>query len=283
MQQVQWYPGHMFKTLKEIQKMVKMVDVTLVILDARIPISSYNEDLIKKTDNKPQIILFNKSKLVESKHLDQFHQYYQKKGYITLNIDALTNYNLNKIEPLLKKALATKITRDLSKGKQITQIKTIVLGIPNCGKSTLINMLSKGKTCAVANMPGFTKSIKLIRVSKEFILYDTPGILWPKFNSEIGLNLACCKAIKESILPLYDIAVHLLGILVKKDYTIIEKRYKINVDKLEPHQLILVIGRSRNLITKNNEVDEQRTIELILKEYRQGLLGGIILDELPNT
>ena len=282
MQQVQWYPGHMFKTLKDIQKMVKLVDVTLIILDARIPISSFNFDLVKKTDNKPQIILFNKSKLVDPKYLEKFHKYYQSKGYLTLNIDALSGYNLNKIEPLLKKAMLNKISRDKEKGKQITQIKTIVLGIPNCGKSTLINMLSKDKSCAVANMPGFTKSIKLIRVSKEFILYDTPGILWPKFENDIGLNLACCKAIKESILPLHEVAIHLIDILVKNSKIALEKRYDINIINQNSYEILEQIGKKRNLLVKNGETDDLRAMQLLLKDYRQGLLGGIVLDEFPN-
>ena len=226
MKQIHWYPGHMAKTKKEIIEKVKLVDVVLELVDARLPFSSQNPIVDKMIGNTPKIILFNKSDLADPSELDKWVSYFQNKNVPSLKINAANGKGIQQILPLMKVLLVDKIAKEKSRGRTERPLRAMILGIPNVGKSTLINALAGKKKLIVQDRPGVTRKTQYIRVGKEFELLDTPGILWPKFDDEfIAMKLALTGAIKDDILPKDDVVIYGIKFLISNYKGRLEERY----------------------------------------------------------
>lgn len=284
MKQIQWYPGHMAKTKKEIINKVKLVDIVLEILDARIPFSSQNPVISTLIGNTPKIILFNKADLTDQNELDKFVKYFEEKGIKTLKINSITGIGTDKILPLMKVVLKDKIAKELSRGRTVRPLRTMILGIPNVGKSTLINKLANKKKLVVADRPGVTKQTQYIRVGKDFELLDTPGILWPKFdNEEIAFKLALTGAIKDDILPIDEVVIKGFKFLDKYYKGRLEARYDIEVDIDNIIEIYDNIGIRRGCKLRGNQIDYDRVSDLFLHEFRHQKFGRIILDRVDEV
>ena len=251
---IQWYPGHMAKAKREISQMVKLVDIVIELKDARIPYSSTNPIINEICGNKPRLILLNKSDMADKNITKSWINYYKNNNIMALDIDSITGYNIKNIIPYAKIVLTDEFKRREAKGIKKTSIRAMILGIPNVGKSTLINKLAKRKAVNVGDKPGVTKTQSWIKVSNELELLDTPGILWPKFEDEIvGLKLAMCGSIKDDILDLKDIVVR-------------------SLDK-DSYELLDIIAVKRGCILKGGIPDLDRAEKIILNELRDLKIG----------
>lgn len=280
MKQIQWFPGHMFKSLREIRERISLMDIVIVLLDSRLPSSSMNPELFKIIKNKPTILLFNKMDLSDDKILSQWIFHYQNQGYATLKIDSQTGKNVNKIHDLAKEVLKVKLDREKSKGLKERPIRTMILGIPNVGKSTLINQLSKSSATRTGNTPGVTKAQQWIKLGENFELLDTPGVLWPRFDdSTVGYHLAITGAIKDKILPEDDVVHYAMDFLKKYYPQRLHERYGIlpNEDYLE---MLNRIGLLRGALVRGGSVDYERVYTIILTDIRNKQLGGLSFDRL---
>ncbi|SEG09044.1 ribosome biogenesis GTPase A [Caloramator fervidus] len=275
---IQWYPGHMVKTKKQISESIKLIDVVLELLDARVPISSKNPDVDTLIQNKPKIILLNKSDLADPNITKEWIEYYKNKGIIAIDIDCISGKNMNKIYPLIKELLSDKIERIQKRGIVGRPIRALVLGIPNVGKSTFINKISKKSSAQTGDRPGVTKNKQWIKVNKEFELLDTPGILWPKFqDKKVALHLAYVKAIKEEILDIVELCVKFLEEMLHTNPKILQERYKVDI-KNDAYLLMEDIGRKRGCIVSGGDVDLYRTANIIFEDFRNAKLGRISLE-----
>lgn len=274
---IQWYPGHMAKAKREIEEKLKFVDIVFELVDARIPISSRNPLINEILKNKPRLLLMTKSTMADD--------YYNKKFVNELNesetrqallIDSISGLNTNKIVASCKSILKEKLEREQAKGMKPRAIKAMVIGIPNVGKSTLINKLVGKKTAIVGNKPGVTKAQQWIRINKDLDLLDTPGVLWPKFEDErIGFNLALTGAIKDDIIYKDDLILYFLTFL-KENYPQALDYYKVSKD-MDNVEILNEIGKNKNFI-RNKEVEYERVYDLILNDLRNLRLGRITLD-----
>lgn len=279
MSQINWYPGHMAKSFREIEKQLRFIDLVIVLLDARIPRSSLNPEVLKRIKNKPILILFNKADLADRKVLTQWEKYYINKGYYALSIDATNRQSLKKIYPLVKnEILKVQVERTLRQGRLLAPFKTMILGIPNVGKSTLINNLTAKKGAKVENRPGVTRQTQWYRLSDEFELLDTPGVLWPKFENNTGYNLAITGAIRDDILPLDDVVIHALKYLISNYPQELINRY--NLDTIDsPYEILNQIGHNSGALLSGAEIDYQRVYQTIIKDIRDKKLGGICFEK----
>ncbi len=283
MKQIQWYPGHMAKTKREIIEKVKLVDVVLEILDARIPFSSQNPVIGTMIGNTPKIVLFNKADLTDKHELDKFIKYFEEQGVKSLKINSITGQGIDKILPLMKEVLKDKIAKEISRGRTERPLRTMILGIPNVGKSTLINKLANKKKLVTGDRPGVTKQTQYIRVGKDFELLDTPGILWPKFdNLEIAFKLALTGAIKDDILPIDDVVIKGFEFLDKYYKGRLEARYDIEVDIDNVVDIFDNIGKRRGCLLPGKQIDYDRVCDLFLHEFRHQKFGNIILDRVDE-
>ncbi len=283
MKQIQWYPGHMAKTKKEIIEKVRLIDVVLEILDARIPFSSQNPVIKEMIGKTPKIILFNKADLSDQNELDKWIKYFKTQGIESLKINAINGKGLDKILPLMKDILKDKIAKEISRGRTERPLRAMILGIPNVGKSTLINKLANKKKLVVGDRPGVTKQTQYIRVGKDFELLDTPGILWPKFeDDEIAKKLALTGAIKDDILPRDDVVIYGLNFLEKYYKGRIEDRFDINVDPDNIVQLFDDIGIRRGCLLPGKQIDYERVMDIFLHEFRHLKFGKVILDRVDE-
>ncbi len=280
MKQIQWFPGHMFKSLREIREKINLMDIVLVLLDARLPKSSMNPELFKIIKHKPTLILFNKMDLSDDTILSDWIRFYEKEGYATLKIDAQSGKNVNKIHSACQEVLKDKIEKNRQKGLKDRPIRTMILGIPNVGKSTLINQMSKSGSAKTGNTPGVTKAQQWIKLSDDFELLDTPGVLWPKFEDpKVGYHLAITGAIKDRILPEDDVVHYALEFLKKHYPKQLEERYGILGD-LEYVEMLDTIGKLRGALLKGAEIDYQRVYTIVLTDIRNKQLGGLSFDRL---
>jgi ribosome biogenesis GTPase A len=278
--QIQWYPGHMFKSMREIKEKLKLMDMVMILLDARIPLSSMNPEVLKIIKNKPVLILLNKMDLADPNILNQFMTYFNEKGYETLAIDSTTRKNVNKIYPAALKLLDEKIQKQKSKGLKIKSIRTMILGIPNVGKSTLINALSNRKAARTGNTPGVTKAQQWIKLSDSFELLDTPGVLWPKFDDmSVAYHLAITGAIKDQILPLDDVCHYALTFMQSNYINRLNQRYGITKE-MTFVEMLDHIGRKRGALLRGNEIDYDRVYRIILTDIRGKQLGGLSFDRV---
>ena len=280
MKQIQWFPGHMFKSLRQIRERMTLMDIVLVLLDSRLPSSSMNPEIFKIIKDKPTLILFNKMDLADDSILNQWVEYYEKQGYLTLKIDSQTGKNVNKIHEYAQMVLKEKLERTRQKGLKDRAIRTMILGIPNVGKSTLINQLSKSSATKTGNTPGVTKAQQWIKLSDDFHLLDTPGVLWPKFEDpKVGYHLAITGAIKDKILPEDDVVKYALTFLKKYYPNRLLERYGIQEEE-DFVEMLDLIGKQRGALLKGAEIDYQRVYTIILTDIRNKQLGGLSFDRL---
>lgn len=276
--QIQWFPGHMFKSLREIKEKIKLMDLVFVLLDARLPFSSMNPELHKIISHKPMLLLFNKMDLADDQITNQFMRSYQQEGYFTLKIDAASGKNVNKIKPMAMTILKEKLDREKAKGLKMRPLRCMILGIPNVGKSTLINKLSKSSATKTANTPGVTKTQQWIKLGDDFELLDTPGVLWPKFNDpKVGYHLAITGAIKDKILPEDDVVSYALNYLKTNYPKKLEERYCIT-DNMDFLTMLHTIGTLRGCLLKGGEFDYPRIYHIVLSDIRNNHLGGLSFD-----
>ncbi len=276
--QIQWFPGHMFKSLREIREKLSLMDIVLVLLDARLPQSSMNPELFKLIKNKPMLILLNKMDLADENELAKWIQAFNQRGYKTLKIDAQTGKNVNRIHQACKDILHEKLSREKEKGLLERPIRTMILGIPNVGKSTLINQLTKTSATKTGNTPGVTKAQQWIKIGQNFELLDTPGVLWPKFeDKKVGYHLAITGAIKDKILPEDDICHYALEFLQQHYPKRLALRYGID-QTMTYVEMLDHIGKLRGALIKGEEIDYARVYTIILTDIRNKQLGGLSFD-----
>jgi len=280
--QIQWFPGHMFKSLREIREKIKLMDIVMILLDSRLPYASMNPEIMKITQHKPVILLFNKMDLADGEILALTEKKYQEMGYYTLKIDAQSGKNVDKIHQLARDVLKDKIQKEESKGLKIRPFRTMILGIPNVGKSTLINQLSKSSATKTGNTPGVTKAQQWIKLGDTFEMLDTPGVLWPKFTDpKVGYHLAITGAIKDRILPEDDVCHYALDFLKTYYPKKLYQRYQIT-EAMDYVSMLDQIGKLRGALLKGAEVDYDRVYQIILTDIRGKQLGGLSFDR-PET
>ena len=279
---ISWYPGHMAKTKRLIKEDLKLIDIVYELVDARIPISSKIKDIDEIIKNKPKILIMTKSDLCDLKETELIKKYYESLNYKVILLDLKNNKNINIILEKTKEVLKELDEKRLKKDIIKKSYRALIIGIPNVGKSTLINRLVNKKAVNVGNKPGITKDLNWIRINKDLELLDTPGILWPKFdNDEIALNLASTTAIKEEILPIFDVSNHILKKL--NDYYSNElfNRYGIReIDKENILNTYDIIAKKRGCLIKNNEIDYEKTANVIIKDIKDGNIKNITFDRL---
>ncbi|MCG2455475.1 ribosome biogenesis GTPase YlqF [Staphylococcus epidermidis] len=281
---IQWYPGHMAKAKRQVSEQLKKVDVVFELVDARIPCSSRNpmiDDVIKQ---KPRVVILNKKDMTNLKELEKWEIYFKNEGFYPVAVDAKHGKNLKNVEVEAIKATQEKFDREKAKGLKPRAIRAMIVGIPNVGKSTLINKLAKRSIAETGNKPGVTKQQQWIKVGKSLQLLDTPGILWPKFeDEEVGKKLSLTGAIKDSIVHLDEVAIYGLNFMIKHDVSALKRHY--NIDTHEDAEILDwfdAIGRRRGLLQKGNEVDYESVIELIINDMRNAKIGTYCFDILKE-
>ncbi len=274
---INWFPGHMAKARREIEDNLKLVDIVFELLDARIPLSSRNPMLDEILQNKKRLILLTKSNLADPLYTKMFIDYFKEQGVIALEVDAISGLNINKIMSSTKFVLKDKLESDMKKGLKQRPIRAMIVGIPNVGKSTLINRLVNKRVTKVGDRPGITKARQWIRIGKDLDLLDTPGVLWPKFEDRIvGYNLALTGAIKDQVLNLEDIGNYLLDFLKNHYSGYLRSRYDINIE-FSNSEIISEIASSRGIFGSDLVV---RVVDVLLHDFRSARIGRITLDRL---
>ena len=279
---INWYPGHMKKTKEMVQNNLKLVDVVIELLDARIPLSSKNPEIDKLAQNKPRVVVLNKSDLSDKAKLNKWISYYQSKGIKAIPVDTLKGNGVNKIVEECKNATKEKMDALKEKGRQERAIRVMIVGVPNVGKSSLINKLTGRKSTQTGDRPGVTKGKQWVRLKGNLELLDTPGILWPKFEDQkIALNLAFTRAIKDEILDIDTLGLKFIEKMSEIEPEKLKARYKLDSLGEEPLETMEMIGRKRGFILGRNELDYTRIAKTVLNEFREGKLGQITL-EVPE-
>ena len=279
---INWYPGHMAKAKRLINENINLIDIVYEVVDARIPMSSKIIDIDNFIKNKPKILIMNKIDLCDLKETNKWKQYYENKGYRVLLTSLEKNFDekelINLTEEILK-PLNDKIQeKDMKKRKN----RVLVVGVPNAGKSTLINRLAGKKVVSIGNKPGVTKGLSWIRVNDKIELLDSPGILWPKLEEKNALNLATFTAIREEILPKFEIASYILTTLDKYYKEKLKERY--DIEELNEDIVITMeeIGKKRGCLIKGGEIDYDKVIELIINDVKNGYIKGITFDKVED-
>lgn len=278
---INWYPGHMSKAKRQMQEELKLVDVIVELVDARIPYSSKNPDIDKLAKSKPRVLLLNKADLADEGRTKEYKSYYEKRGYHVLAVNAKSSAGIKSVLGVIKEACKEKRERDLKRGIVGRPLRAMIVGIPNVGKSTFINSFA-GKSCALTgNKPGVTKGKQWIRLNKELELLDTPGILWPKFeDQQVGLRIAWIGSINETILDPRELAVTLLSYLYENYPGVIAAKY--GVEECEDgHEALERIARKRACLKKGGEADIDRAAGFLMDDYRAGKIGRITLERVP--
>lgn len=275
---INWYPGHMFKTQKEIKSMINLVDLVIEIRDARAVISTTNPDIETLTKDKPKIIVLSKVDLADKETTNKWIAYYKERNIPCIDVDIIRNKNVKNIRNQINSLMKSKLDRYKSKGVKSYTLRGMILGIPNVGKSSLINKISNDKIAKVGNRPGVTKSKQWIKTSWGIDLLDTPGILWPKFDSErVGLNLVYIGSIKDEILDLQDVCYNMLGYLISNYRGNLESTYKVEVSE-DISESLDIIGRKLGCLAKGSVIDYDRLSRIIMGDFRSGKIGNISLE-----
>lgn len=279
---IQWYPGHMAKALREVGEKIRLVDLVMIVLDARVPMSSLNPEIVKLVNNKRVLIVLNKKDKADVHQTALWKKYYEEKKYQVISINSKDSSDIKKLLSKIKELMSEKRAKDALKGLKPRPIKTMIIGIPNAGKSTIINGLVHKKVATVGDKPGVTKSQQWIRINQDLELLDTPGILWPKFeNQEIASNLAVTGAIKDEIVDVNQLVRYVLNFYLKYYPNELLMRYDVRVDQTE-EEIIEVIAKKNHLYNVDKTIDFDRVALLILNDIRAGRLGKITLDRYSN-
>ena len=288
---INWYPGHMLKTKKQIIEDLKLIDVVVELLDARIPKSSRNPDIQRIVQNKKRIVLLNKSDLAEEKETKKWIEYYKNNNTTAIACDANLGKGMKEILKQIDTAMEEEMQKAASKGRIKRNIRIMILGIPNVGKSSLINRLCNKKSAVVGNRPGVTKQKQWVRIANNIELLDTPGVLWPKFEDEnVALNLAYTGSIKDEVLETIEVSFKLLIYLYNNYKSNLLERYKITEGELEQinsedeneeiYNLMKLIGKKRGAVVSGGEINDEKTAKIILNDFRSGKLGRITLEKV---
>lgn len=289
---INWYPGHMAKTKKQIIEDLKLIDVVIELLDARIPIASQNPDLKEIVGNKKKIVVLNKCDLADEKENKKWLTYFEKEGVKAVLTDANSGYGIQEVTRGIENIMKEDLQKEAQKGRVGRQIRVMILGIPNVGKSSFINRVSKKTSAGVGNKPGVTRQKQWIRLQNNIELLDTPGVLWPKFdNEEVALNLSYIGTIKDEILDKTEIAFFLLKFLLQNYKANLLERYKLQeeiqsvIENVQnPNEQIMevlyLIGKKRGAIVSGGNVDEEKVSNILLDDFRTGKLGRISLEKV---
>jgi len=276
---IQWYPGHMTKTRRQIEADLKQVDAVCEIVDARIPISSRNPDIDAICGQKPRIIVLNRMDLADPEATKRWISYFKSKGMAAIATDCKSRKGIADFQPAARSVLKEKLERDAARGMN-RPIRVMIVGIPNVGKSTLINQISGRKGAKAENRPGVTRGKQWVTVDSGLLLLDTPGILWPKFEDpDVGMMLAYTGAVKENIIDTEELACHLMELLQKYYPQVLTERYKIELPDGTPgYELLEEAGRKRGYLLARGEIHTERMAKVLLDEYRSGKLGHFTLE-----
>ena len=291
---INWYPGHMAKTKRQIMEDVRLVDIVIELLDARIPISSQNPDIAQITKNKKKMIVLNKCDLSDERQNIKWVEYFNKKNIPAVLTDSNSGKGIEECIRKVEKIMQEDLKTQAEKGRIGRKIKAMVLGIPNVGKSSFINRISKKSSAGVGNKPGVTKQKQWIRINEKVELLDTPGVLWPKFESEeVALHLAFTGTIKEDILQRTEVAYYLVKFLIENYPKLLCERYKLTDEYINEqlenqerpeneniYEIFLEIGRKRGCIISGGNIDEEKTARIILDEFKNGKVGKVTLERV---
>lgn len=285
MQNIQWFPGHMTKTKRQIQQSLKLVDAVAEILDARIPLSSKNPDLQKLIQNKPKVVLLNKCDMANQTATSRWIDYYASKGITAIAVDCKSGKGLNKFAPAVNNVLSERRERLRAKGMVNPMLRIMIVGIPNVGKSSFINRVAKQNRAKVEDRPGVTRGNQWYSITKNIEMLDTPGVLWPKFDDKIvGERLAFTGAVKDQILDTELLAVRLLDFLRSLKPADFIARFRLEdvvLDAVDSYELLNIIGKKRGMLVSGGEINTERAAIMLLDEFRSGKLGRITL-EMPE-
>ena len=279
---IQWYPGHMTKTRRQIEADLKQVDAVCEIVDARIPMSSRNPDIDSICGTKPRIIVLNRMDLADPAATKKWREYFRSKGMAVIATDCKSRQGIHDFTPAARAACAEKLERDAARGMN-RPLRVMVVGIPNVGKSTLINQISGRKGAKAENRPGVTRGKQWVTVDSGLQLLDTPGILWPKFEDpQVGMMLAFTGAVKEGVIDLEELACRLMELLQKYYPQVLQERYKVEAQPGTPgYELLELAGRKRGFLLRGGEVHTERMAKVLMDEFRSGKLGKVTL-EMPE-
>ena len=278
---INWYPGHMAKTKREIKENLQLIDVVYELLDARIPYSSKNKDIDELVKNKPKILIMTKTDLCDLEITKKWQQYYENMGYKVILTDLINNKNIKQIIEVTSSLSDNMNKKRLSLGMKPRKTRVLILGVPNVGKSTLINRLVGKKAAPTGDKPGITKKLNWIRINDKLELLDTPGILEPKLeNKEVALNLAALTSIKEEVLDLEQVALHIIDKMLNLYPNTLKTRYNLT-NTNTPLIILNQIAKQKGAI-KNGEVDYEKVYKIILRDLKEGYLGNITFDPFDN-
>ena len=277
---IQWYPGHMTKTRRQIEADLKQVDAVCEIVDARIPVSSRNPDIDSICGSKPRIMILNRMDLADPDATKRWADHFKSKGMAVVVTDCKSRKGISSFQPAVRSVLKEKIARDAARGMN-RPLRVMIVGIPNVGKSTLINQISGRKGAKAENRPGVTRGKQWVTVENSLLLLDTPGILWPKFEDpEVGMMLAYTGAVKDGILDVEELACRLIRLLWERYPQALNDRYNIPLDADVPgYELLEMAGRKRGFLLARGEINTERMAQVLLEEYRNGKLGRFTLEE----
>ena len=280
---IQWYPGHMTKTRRQIEADLKLVDAVCEIVDARIPMSSRNPDIDSICSNKPRIIILNRMDLADPEATKKWMAYFRSRGIAAVATDCKTRRGISDFQPAVRSVLKEKLERNAARGMN-KPLKVMIVGIPNVGKSTLINQISGRKGAKAENRPGVTRGKQWVTVDNGLLLLDTPGILWPKFEDpEVGMMLAYTGAVKEDIMDIEELACHLMTRLVAHYPQTLIDRYGIEIpEDATAYDLLQITGKKRGFLMARGEINTERMARVLLDDYRAGKLGRLTF-ELPEA
>ncbi|NLL93907.1 MAG: ribosome biogenesis GTPase YlqF [Clostridiales bacterium] len=276
---IQWYPGHMTKAVRQMKEDIKLIDLVIELVDARLPLSSRNPDIDKLAANKSRLVLLNKADLSDDRTNKLWTKWFKDKGFYVLEMNSKNGVGVKQVNGIIAEACKEKIERDRKRGILNRPVRAMVVGIPNVGKSTFINAYA-GKACTkTGNKPGVTKGKQWIKLSKTLELLDTPGILWPKFEDErVGIHLALCGSINDNILNIVELSFKLINILRNSYCEVLKNRYEVD-EKLKNMEVLENIARKRGCLLKGNELDIEKAAAILLDDFRSGKLGRITLEK----
>lgn len=285
MQTIQWFPGHMTKTKRQIQSSLKLVDAVAEIIDARIPVSSRNPDLAKLVQNKPRVILLNKCDMANQTATKMWIDYFKKQNLVAIPVDCKSGRGLDKLAPAVNTVMSHKIARLKEKGMVNPTIRIMIVGIPNVGKSSFINKMVKKNRAKVEDRPGVTRGNQWYTIAKNLEMLDTPGVLWPKFDDKtVGEHLAFTGAVKDQILDIELLAVRLLDFIKELKPADFITRFKLeneDIENIDSYELLKMIGKKRGMLVSGGEIDTERAAIMLLDEFRSAKLGRITV-EMPQ-
>lgn len=279
---IQWFPGHMTKTIRLIEENIKLVDIVVEILDARLPKSSKNPEIDNLIKNKPRLVVLNKSDIADSVQTQKWINHFASQGISAIAVSSTTGKSLKIVLDKCTEVLKDKIEAWKKRGIVNRSVKIMVVGVPNVGKSSFINKIANKKSAKVGDRPGVTRGKQWIRIASGFELLDTPGVLWPKFDDmEVGIKLAFCGAVKDEIMDIELLAVKLLEYLKEEYPASLIERYKMkDFENLDGYEMLIMLGKKRGFVISGGEIDTLRAANILLDEFRGALLGKITLDKV---